>query len=89
MSGDRRDYQSVRRKADRARERLAATLEQSRVATARDERTDQRRAARDSVETRVGGDPDVTRSGDRARELGKDGQVGAAGGSRSTDAERE
>jgi len=76
MSGERRYYQSMRRKADRARERLAATLEQSRVATARDERTDQRRAARDSVETPVGRDPNGTRYGNRARDLGEDCQVG-------------
>ena len=59
-------------------------------ATALDERTDQRRAARDSVETRVGGDPNVTRYGNRARELGKDCQVGVQPDpSQSTDAERE
>jgi hypothetical protein len=89
VSEERRYYQSIRRKADRARERLAATLEQSRIGTARDERTDQRRAARDSVETRSRGDRNVTRFGKRARELREDRQVGVQPDlSQSADAER-
>jgi hypothetical protein len=53
MSQERRSYQRIRGKADRARVRLAATLEQSRLATARDDRTDARRVER---ETALGGE---------------------------------
>ena len=46
MSDERRFYESVRRGAKCAQERLVATLEQSRIAAARDKRTNERRAAR-------------------------------------------
>jgi hypothetical protein len=72
MSDERRYYESIRGRANRAQARLAATLEQSRIATARDKRTDQRRAVRDSIKTRLGGERDVTRFGKRARKLGQD-----------------
>jgi hypothetical protein len=75
MSDERRHYESIRRNAERARERLAATLKQSRVATARDERTSDRRATADSSVTERGGKQNGTRFGKRRRRLGKDGEV--------------
>ena len=76
MTEERRYYQSTRRKGDRARERLVATLAQSRSATARDERTDARRVARDAVEAQFGGERNVTRFGERAHKRGTDRRVG-------------
>jgi hypothetical protein len=76
MSDERRYYESIRRRANRAQEHLEAMLEQSRIATARDKRTDQRRAGRDSIKTRLGGERNGTRFGKRARQLGEDREVG-------------
>jgi hypothetical protein len=76
MSDERRYYESIRRRANRAQERLTETLAQSRIATARDKRTNERRGVRDSFETRLGSKRDVTRFGKRASKLGKDREVG-------------
>jgi hypothetical protein len=70
MSDERRYYESIRRSARRAQERLTATLEQSRIATARDKRTGE------SPKTRLGGERNGTRFGKRARQLGEDREVG-------------
>jgi hypothetical protein len=70
MSDERRYYESIRRRAKRAQERLTATLEQSRIATARDKRTGE------SPKTGLGGERNATRFGKRARQLGEDRQVG-------------
>jgi len=78
MSDERRYYESIRRRAKRAQERLRATLEQSRLATARDKRTNKRCAARDSSETRLGRDRHGSRSSERAGELGEDRRMGVA-----------
>jgi hypothetical protein len=51
-------------------------LEQSRTATARDKRTDERHAVREPIKTRLGGERNRTRFGKRARELGEDREVG-------------
>jgi hypothetical protein len=75
MSDERRYDESIRRRANRAQERLTATLEQSRIATARDKRTNQRRAARDSSEG-LGRERRGSRSTERAGELGEDRQIG-------------
>ena len=64
MSEERRNHDKIRRNADRVRERLAATLAQSRRAAARDERTDERAGVRDPVEP-LGGEQSVTRFGKR------------------------
>jgi uncharacterized protein involved in exopolysaccharide biosynthesis len=89
MSDERRYYESIRRRANRARERLTATLKQSRNATARDKRSNQRRAARDSSETRLGRDRHGSRSTERARELGEDRQMGVGPNPvQASDAER-
>ena len=56
MSDERSYYENIRRKANRAQERLTATLEQSRIATARDKRAKERRAARGSLATRPVGE---------------------------------
>jgi hypothetical protein len=45
MSDERRYYENVRRKANRAGERLAETLARSRIATARDKRVKERGAS--------------------------------------------
>jgi hypothetical protein len=76
MSDERRYYESIRRRANRAQERLTETLAQSRIATARDKRTNERRGVRDSFETRLGSKRDVTRFGKRKSKLGKDREVG-------------
>jgi hypothetical protein len=55
MSDERTYYENIRRRADLAQERLAAMLEQARRATARDERVTERRAERDSSQTRKPG----------------------------------
>lgn len=44
MSDERRYYEGIRRKANRAQGRLAETLAQSRIATARDKRVKERAA---------------------------------------------
>lgn len=72
MSDERRYYESIRRSANRAQERLTETLAQSRIATARDKRTNERRGVRDSFEARLGSKRDVTRFG----KLGKDRELG-------------
>jgi hypothetical protein len=51
MSDERRYYENIRRRAKRAQERLGAMLEQSRIATARDKRTDERRTQRESIKS--------------------------------------
>jgi len=66
MSDERRSHEKIRRNADRVRERLAATLAQSRIATARDKRTNERAGARDSGEP-LGGDRDPVRFTDAER----------------------
>ena len=76
MSDERRYYESIRRRASRAQVRLTETLAQSRIATARDKRTNERHGTRDSFETRLGSKRDVARFGERAGELGEDRQVG-------------
>jgi hypothetical protein len=75
MSDERRYHESIRRRANRAQERLTATLEQSRIATARDKRTNQRRAARDSSEG-LERERRGSRSTERAGELGEDRRMG-------------
>jgi uncharacterized protein involved in exopolysaccharide biosynthesis len=76
MSDERRYYESIHRRANRVRERLTETLAQSRIAAARDKRTNERRAARDSSEPQLSSERDSTRFGKRARKLGKDREVG-------------
>ena len=44
MSDERRYYESIRRRANRVRERLTDTLAQSRIASARDKRAKERDA---------------------------------------------
>src|SRR5215210_6168995 len=78
MSDERRDYEGIRRRANRAQERLTATLEQSRIATARDKHTNQRRAMRDASEMRLGRERHGSRSTERACELGDERQVGCS-----------
>jgi hypothetical protein len=53
MSDERRYYENIRRTTNRAQERLGVMLVKSRLASARDERTDERRAVRDSLRTRL------------------------------------
>ena len=76
LSDERRYYESIRRRANRAQERLTETLAQSRLATARDKRTNERRGVRDSFETRLGSKRDVTRFGKRASQPGEDREIG-------------
>ena len=76
MSDERRYYESIRRRANRAQVRLTETLAQSRIATARDKRTNERRGTRNSFETRLGGKRDVARFGKRASQLGEDREIG-------------
>ena len=75
MSDERRYYERIHRRANRARERLAETLEQARIAAARDKRTNERRATRNSSEPQLGSKRDSTRFGKSARKLGEDRQV--------------
>jgi hypothetical protein len=75
MSDERRYYESILRRANRAQERLTETLAQSRLASARDKRTNERRGVRDSVETRLDRERDVTRFGKRASRLGEDREI--------------
>ena len=75
MSDERRSHENIRRNADRVRELLAATLAQSRLATARDERTSERAGVRDAVEPQ-GGERNSKRFGKRARKRPEDRQVG-------------
>ena len=75
MSDERRYYARLRRRANRARERLTDTLEQARIAAARDTRTNERRAVRDWSESQLGSERDSTRFGNHARKLGQDRQV--------------
>jgi hypothetical protein len=76
MSDERRYYESIRRRANRAQARLAATLEQARSATARDKRTGERGKVRNPTKTRLSGERNGTRFGKRARQLGEDREVG-------------
>ena len=76
MSDERRYYERIRRRANRARERLTDTLEQARIAAARDKRTDERRAARDWSGPQRGSERDSTRFGKHARKFGEDRPVG-------------
>jgi hypothetical protein len=88
VSDERRSHEKIRRNADRVRERLAATLAQSRIATARDERTSERAEVRDSVEP-LGGERNVTRFGKRTRKLREDRELGVEPNPvQTTDAER-
>jgi hypothetical protein len=75
MSDERRSHEKIRRNADRVRERLAATLAQSRIAIARDKRTNERAGVRDSVEP-LGGERNATHSGKRTPKRREDGEVG-------------
>jgi len=77
MPDERRYYESIRRRTNRAQERLTATLKESRIATARDKRSNQRRAARDSSETRLGRDRHGSRPNERPGELGEDRRMDA------------
>ena len=89
MSDERRHYESIRRKANLARERLTDTLAQSRIATARDKRAKERGAVRGSFVTRLGGERNVTRFGKRTHQFGEDRQVGVHPDTiQSPDAER-
>jgi hypothetical protein len=76
MSDERRYYESIRRRANRAQERLAATLQQARSATARDKRTAEHRKVRNSTKTRLSGERNGTRFGKRARQLDEAREVG-------------
>ena len=76
MLDERRYYERIRHGANRARERLTDSLAQARLAAARDKRTNERRAARDSSEPLLGSERDRTRFGRRARELREGREVG-------------
>jgi hypothetical protein len=90
MSDERTYYESIRRRANRAQERLAATLEQARSATTRDKRTGERRKVRNSPKTRLGGERNGTRFGKRTRQLGEDREVGVQPDPlKATDTERQ